>query len=64
MQVTMDDPEAAFINVKRIIRNIVNSQKKLKPMFDIDFAHLRDYPTVERKLVKIRKQIAAQQLFY
>ena len=33
-------------------------------MFDIDFAHLSDYPTVEKKLVNIRKQIAAQQLFY
>lgn len=60
----MDDPEEAFIIVQKMIRNIVNSQKKLKPMFDIDFAHLTDYPTVEKKLISIRKQIAPQQLFY
>ncbi|KAJ8712332.1 hypothetical protein PYW07_005174 [Mythimna separata] len=62
--VTTDDPEEAFINVRRIIRDIVKSQNKIKPMFDINFAHLRDYPTVEKKLDRIRKQIAPQQLFF
>ncbi|CAH1639152.1 unnamed protein product [Spodoptera littoralis] len=62
--VAMDDPEQAFIKVRRIIRDIVNSQKSLKPMFDIDFAHFRNHPTVQKKLSKIRQQIAPQQLFY
>lgn len=60
----MDDPEKAFVKVREIIRNIVNSHETLKPMFDIDFANLPDYPTVEKRLISIRNQIAPQQLFY
>lgn len=60
----MDDPDAAFNKVQGIIRDIVNSQKNLKPMFDIDFANLSDYPTVEKRLESISKQIAPQRLFY
>lgn len=64
VQVTMDNPDAAFKKAKTIIRNIVNSQKSLKPMFDIDFSNLKSYPTVEKKLKIICKQIAPQRLFY
>lgn len=60
----MDNADAAFVKVRGIIRNIINSQKTLKPMFDIDFAHYSGYPTVQNKLNKIRSQIAPQQLFY
>lgn len=60
----MDDPDAAFKKAKIIIRNIVNSQKSLKPMFDIDFSSLKSYPTVEKKLEIVCKQIAPQRLFY
>lgn len=60
----MDNPEQAFIKVRRIIRDIVNSQKTLKPMFDIDFAHFRAHTTVQKKLTRIRNEIAPQQLFY
>ncbi|KAF9416801.1 hypothetical protein HW555_005931 [Spodoptera exigua] len=62
--VAMDDPDQAYIKVRRIIRDIVNSQKTLKPMFDIDFAQYKEHPTVQRKLTKIRSQIAPQQLFH
>ncbi|XP_063895336.1 uncharacterized protein LOC110382792 [Helicoverpa armigera] len=62
--VAMDNADAAFVKVRGIIRNIINSQKTLKPMFDIDFAHYSGYPTVQNKLNKIRSQIAPQQLFY
>ncbi|XP_063829248.1 uncharacterized protein LOC135078651 [Ostrinia nubilalis] len=62
--VTTDNPNEAFIKVKGIIHNIFNSQPNLKPMFDIDFANLNDYPTVEKKLDRICKEIAPQRLFY
>ncbi|KAG6443319.1 leucine-rich repeat and guanylate kinase domain-containing protein isoform X3 [Manduca sexta] len=62
--VYMDDPEEAFIKVKRIIREIVESQVNIKPMFDIDFANLNHYPNIEKRLIDIRNQIAPQRLFY
>lgn len=60
----MDNVDEAFIKMRGIIKNIVKSQSILKPMFDIDFPNLEDYPTVQKKLIQIRKQIAPQQLFY
>ncbi|CAH0589042.1 unnamed protein product [Chrysodeixis includens] len=62
--VMMDNADEAFVKVRGIIKNIVNSQSTLKPMFDIDFPNLEDYPTVQKKLNLIRKEIAPQQLFY
>ncbi|XP_050682078.1 uncharacterized protein LOC126977353 [Leptidea sinapis] len=62
--VTMDNPEKAFKKVKSIIKNIVNSQKCLKPLFDIDFSNIEKYPISQNKLSEICKQIAPQQLFY
>lgn len=60
----MDNPKEAFIKLKRIVKDIVNSQKRFKPMFDIDFPNLDHYPTVEMRLKKIREQIAPNRLFY
>ncbi|CAH2092935.1 unnamed protein product [Euphydryas editha] len=62
--VAMDNPDEAFQKIKIIIKNIVNSQKMFKPMFDVDFANLKSYSTVEKKLKNICKQIAPQRLFY
>lgn len=59
-----DNPDEAFYKAKEIIHNIFNSQPNLKPMFDIDFANLKYYPTVEKKLDRICKEIAPQRLFY
>lgn len=64
LQVAMDDPNKAFKKVRTIIREIVNLQSTLQPMFDIDFANLSDYPTVEERLNNIREEIAPQQLFF
>lgn len=60
----MDNPDEAFIKVKNIIRSIVNTQKIFKPMIDIDFVNLNHYPTVEKRLSNICKQVAPQRLFY
>lgn len=60
----MDDPEKAFRKAKQIIRDIVNGQCLLQPMFDIDFANLNHYPTVKKRLDSIRQQIAPRRLFY
>lgn len=60
----MDNADEAFAKMRGIIKNIVKSQRTLKPMFDIDFPNLEDYPTVQKKLNSIRNQIAPQQLFY
>ncbi|XP_026726038.1 uncharacterized protein LOC113492643 isoform X2 [Trichoplusia ni] len=62
--VMMDNADEAFAKMRGIIKNIVKSQSTLKPMFDIDFPNLEDYPTVQKKLNSIRNQIAPQQLFY
>ncbi|KAL0871209.1 hypothetical protein ABMA27_004981 [Loxostege sticticalis] len=62
--VITDNPDEAFYKAKEIIHNIFNSQPNLKPMFDIDFANLKYYPTVEKKLDRICKEIAPQRLFY
>lgn len=63
-QVTMDDSKKAFKKVKKIIREIVESQKNFKPIFDVDFTNLKYYPTVEKRLTDIREQIAHQRFFY
>lgn len=60
----MDNPDKAFVKVKNIIRDIVNMQYGFKPMLDIDFANLNYYPTVQKRLSNICKQIAPQRLFY
>ncbi|CAH0725755.1 unnamed protein product, partial [Brenthis ino] len=62
-EVSMDNHNVAFKKLKNIIKDIVASQKKLKPMFDIDFANMK-HPLVERKLASICRQIAPQRLFY
>lgn len=59
----MDNAEAAFIKTKRIIKEIVNTQSKLKPLFDIDFSNLEIYPNMKDKLDAISIQIAPQRLF-
>lgn len=59
----MDNHDAAFKKLKNIVKDIVASQKNLKPMFDIDFANMK-HPLLERKLAKICRQIAPQRLFY
>ncbi|XP_050348175.1 uncharacterized protein LOC126772039 [Nymphalis io] len=61
--VNLDNPDAAFKKMKTIIKNIVNSQRNLKPMFDINFTNL-NYPVLEKKLMSIYKEIAPQRLFY
>nr|XP_026495772.1 uncharacterized protein LOC113400431 [Vanessa tameamea] len=61
--VNMDNPDAAFKKIKIIIRDIVKSQKNLKPMFDINFTNL-NYPILEKRLMRICKEIAPQRLFY
>ncbi|XP_053610888.1 uncharacterized protein LOC128675477 [Plodia interpunctella] len=62
--VEMDDPEEAFCKVKRIIKDIVTRQPNLSPMFDIDFASMTNCHVIQKKLIKIRDQIAPQRLFY
>ncbi|XP_063365873.1 uncharacterized protein LOC134654338 [Cydia amplana] len=63
--IALDDPKEAFRKAKSIIRDIVNSQKVLGPMFDIDFANNLDYyPTVKQRLEDIRREIAPQQIFH
>ncbi|KAI8439441.1 hypothetical protein MSG28_013227 [Choristoneura fumiferana] len=64
VKITMDDPEKAFRKAKKIIRDIVNEQCHLQPMFDIDFTNLDHYPTVAKRLESIRQQIAPRKLFY
>lgn len=61
--VTMDNPEAAFIKMKKIVWNIYNSQKLLKPMFDLDFLNIDDYPNYNERLENIRNKIAPHNLF-
>ncbi|KAJ0174638.1 hypothetical protein K1T71_009746 [Dendrolimus kikuchii] len=62
--VTMDDPNKSFHKVHRIIKDLVNSQNLLKPMFDIDFINLENYPIVQKRVDNIRKQIFPTRLFY
>lgn len=59
----MDNFDEALKKVKGIIKNIVLSQKKLKPAFNIDFANMK-HDMIERKLAKICKEIAPQRLFH
>lgn len=59
----MDDPDAAFLKVKNIIKNLFIDQKTLKPMFDINFHELPNYPTVEKRMKDICKQIAPHRMF-
>lgn len=61
----MDDPDAAFFKVKKIIKDIVNSQPFLKPMFDIEFSKMdKQYPFMEKKLAGVTEHIAPMRLFY
>ncbi|XP_026321619.1 uncharacterized protein LOC113231510 [Hyposmocoma kahamanoa] len=62
--VSMDDPDAAFLKVKRIIKDIVNSQPNLKPMFDIEFSDMDKQPIIKKKLADITKTIAPVRLFF
>ncbi|CAK1555758.1 unnamed protein product [Leptosia nina] len=62
--VNMDNTEAAFLKVKKIIKEIVSSQKNLKPLFDIDFTNIHNYPGMKERLADICKEIAPQRLFY
>ncbi|XP_061718602.1 uncharacterized protein LOC133526138 [Cydia pomonella] len=63
--IALDDPKEAFRKAKSIIKDIVNSQKGLGPMFDIDFANNLDYyPTVKQRLEDIRQEIAPRQIFH
>ncbi|XP_047521906.1 uncharacterized protein LOC125060842 [Pieris napi] len=62
--VNTDNSEVAFAKTKRIIKDIVNSQNRLKPLFDIDFTNFTNYPNMEEKLNAISRQIAPQRLFY
>ncbi|CAK1586971.1 unnamed protein product [Parnassius mnemosyne] len=61
--ITMDNPEVAFKKMKKIIHKIIKTQQNLKPMFDIDFANLDHYTTVQNRLNNICRQIAPQKLF-
>lgn len=60
----MDDSEGAFTKLKKIIREVVNNQPVLQPMFDMVFTNLPDYPKVQRRLSAICDQIAPRQLFH
>ncbi|XP_045537324.1 uncharacterized protein LOC106720929 [Papilio machaon] len=60
--VSMDNPDIAFKKMKRIIQDIVNSQKHLEPMFDTDFGNM-DHPIIKKRLNKICSQIAPRRLF-
>ncbi|XP_047992750.1 uncharacterized protein LOC125231347 [Leguminivora glycinivorella] len=63
--IALDNPKEAFRKAKSIIKDIVNSQKGLGPMFDIDFANnLNYYPTVKDRLEEIRQEIAPRQIFH
>ncbi|XP_063537547.1 uncharacterized protein LOC134746906 [Cydia strobilella] len=63
--IALDDSKEAFRKAKSIIKHIVNSQKGLGPMFDIDFANNLDYyPTVKQRLEDIRQEIAPRQIFH
>ncbi|XP_068618060.1 uncharacterized protein [Battus philenor] len=60
--ISMDKPDFAFKKMKKIIHNIIDMQKNLHPMFNIDFANM-NYPTVQNRLKKICQQIAPNRLF-
>lgn len=61
----MDDPDEAFNKMKRIIRDIVKSQNKLRPMFDIDFTKMdKYYPTIQKKMNSLCNQISPQRFFF
>lgn len=65
VQVSMDDPDAAFLKMKKIIKDIVNSQPNLKPMFDIEFSDMdKEHPFIKKKLADISNVIAPMRLFY
>lgn len=64
LQISMDNPDESLKKLRQIIQSIVNNQRNLQPMFDIDFSSLDDYPSVQRRLEIIRQQIAPQQLFH
>ncbi|XP_052743553.1 uncharacterized protein LOC112056183 [Bicyclus anynana] len=61
--VTMDNPDDAFHKMKRLVKNIVNSQLHFTPMMDLDIAN-SNCPIVKKKLENIRSQIAPQRVFY
>lgn len=60
----MDNPEAAFQKMKRLLKTIVKAQQDLKPMMEIDFNNIKNCPIVQKKLAHICNQIAPQKLFY
>ncbi|KAJ2945633.1 hypothetical protein O0L34_g460 [Tuta absoluta] len=63
--ITMDDPDAAFKKAKKIIKGIVESQKHLKPMFDIDFGKMADEcPLIQNTVHSVAKFIAQQRFFF
>lgn len=64
LQISMDNPDESLKKLRQIIQSIVNNQRNLQPMFDIDFSSLDDYPSVQRRLEIIRQQIAPQQLLH
>ncbi|CAH2043674.1 unnamed protein product, partial [Iphiclides podalirius] len=61
--ISMDNPEFAFKKMKRIIQDIVNSQKHLEPMIDIDFINMSKYITAQNRLDKICRHLGSKTLF-
>lgn len=59
----MDNPDMAFKKVYRIIKDIVNSQHLLEPMFDVDLANFEHYPTVQKRVHDVCKEIMPTRLF-
>lgn len=60
----MDNSEAAFQKMKRLLKSIVEAQQDLKPMMDIDFNNIKNCPIAKKKLANICNQIAPQKLFH
>ncbi|XP_041982509.1 uncharacterized protein LOC121735673 [Aricia agestis] len=60
--IAMDDPDAAYIKLKRIIKDIVSEQKKQK-LFDMNFTS-HNNNLFKKKMEKISLQLAQQRLFY
>lgn len=61
--ISMDDPNEAFYKMKQIIKDLVNSQHTLKPMFEIEFTDFEDYPNYQERLMNIKEKIAKHRLF-
>lgn len=59
----MDNQDLAFKKMKKILHNIVNTQKNLEPMFDIDFTSMENYPTVQKRLDEICEHLGSKTLF-